>query len=294
MEILETMQTLEKNKYIIGVKDLEYLLLNKLSHQDLLTMYSINKSYNNLCNDNYFHYRLLNLYPETIHYKDYVSNEINENNENEINKRTRTWKNHYLNIVKYIDLLKRNYRYIYRAEDKSPELLYLVRQIVPSFYSYNKNIALRWASETGNLALVKYLVENGANIHDEDDFAFLMACGYGHLKTVKYLNEQGANMHVKNGRSLINASRSGHLAVVKYLIRCGLDIHSEDDASLILATLNNHLSVVKYLIDNGCNINAENNLLLIKAIKRDENWLEIFVGKDINIGDFEIIIRKKK
>ena len=151
METFEIMETLQKNKYIIGVKDLEYLLLNKLSHQDLLTMYSINKSYNNLCNDNYFHYRLLNLYPETIHYKDYVSNEINENetNENQIketNKRTRSWKNHYLNIVKYIDLLQRNYRYIYRAEDKSPELLYLVRQIVPSFYSYNKNRALRWAS----------------------------------------------------------------------------------------------------------------------------------------------------
>ena len=121
---------------LTGIRDLDREIVNKLSDKELLNICVLNKTYaERVCDDSYFRLRTEKRFPETVPYKDYVNPQ-----------RTRTWKNHYLNIVKYIDLLQRNYRYIYRAEDKSPELLYLVRQIVPSFYSYNKNRALRWAS----------------------------------------------------------------------------------------------------------------------------------------------------
>ena len=40
---------------------------------------------------------------------------------------------------------------------------------------------------TGHLEVVKYLVENGANIHGRDDLAIRWASENGHLEVVKYL-----------------------------------------------------------------------------------------------------------
>jgi hypothetical protein len=36
---------------------------------------------------------------------------------------------------------------------------------------------------------VKYLIENGADIHADDDYALVFAVSYGHLDVVKYLIE---------------------------------------------------------------------------------------------------------
>jgi Ankyrin repeat. len=46
------------------------------------------------------------------------------------------------------------------------------------------------------LVVVKHLVENGADIHEEDDYALYWASAYGHLEVVKYLVENGGNNHV--------------------------------------------------------------------------------------------------
>ena len=52
--------------------------------------------------------------------------------------------------------------------------------------------------ENGHLEVVKYLVENKANIHAKNDYALRLASGNGHLEVVKYLVENGANIHAKN------------------------------------------------------------------------------------------------
>ena len=49
--------------------------------------------------------------------------------------------------------------------------------------------ALRWASENGHLEVVKLLLENGANVHAYNDYALRLASEYGHLDVVKYLNQ---------------------------------------------------------------------------------------------------------
>ena len=59
-------------------------------------------------------------------------------------------------------------------------------------------IALRWASKNGHLEVVKYLVENKANIHAQNDEALRLASENGHLEVVKYLVENKANIHAQN------------------------------------------------------------------------------------------------
>ena len=234
---------------LTGIRDVDREILNKMSDNDFLQMCSLNRTYyENVCDETYFRIRTEARFPETIPYKDYV-------NENE-GKRKRSWKNHYLTIVKYIDLLQADYEYIYKSQDKSPELLYLSRQLVPSYEEYTENEALFYASRDGHFPVVKYLIEMGANIHDGDDYALRASSGYGHLQVVKYLVEHGANVNALHDDSLHMASEDGHLSVVKYLVENGADIHAENDYALRWAAGHGHLDVVEYLVKQGANLNA--------------------------------------
>ena len=262
---------------LTGIRDVDREIVNNLNDKDLLNMCIVNRTYSErVCDDSYFRLRTEARFPETVPYKDY----INEN-------KTRTWKNHYLTIVKYIDLLQRRYKYIYRAEDKSPELSYLVRQIVPGFYNkkyalikaskkgnlplvkylvdtgdyinieYNR--ALKYASQKGKLSVVKYLVEIGADVTAEDNIALQSASENGHLIVVKYLVEHGADITARNNIALLYASFFGYLELVKYLVENGADITIQDNYAVRYASSKGYLSVVKYLVENGADITAQNN-----------------------------------
>ena len=52
------------------------------------------------------------------------------------------------------------------------------------------------ASEHGYLEIVKYLVNNKANVHIGHNISLLLSIEHKHLETEKYLKEQGANIYV--------------------------------------------------------------------------------------------------
>jgi ankyrin repeat protein len=64
------------------------------------------------------------------------------------------------------------------------------------------NHALIYASMMGRLDVVKYLVENGADVTDINNSAVKYAARDGHLDVVKYLVEHGADVTDKNGMSM--------------------------------------------------------------------------------------------
>ena len=68
-----------------------------------------------------------------------------------------------------------------------------------------------------DLEVIKELVEEGANIHADNDFVLRWVAKKGHLDIVKYLVENGADIHVKNNYALRWAIENGHIDVVKYL-----------------------------------------------------------------------------
>lgn len=80
------------------------------------------------------------------------------------------------------------------------------------------------------------------------------ASQYGHLSIVRYLHENGADIHEKNDRILIEAIAFGHLSIVKYLHMNGVDIHIYNEYPLRIAAYHGHLDIIRYLHENGADI----------------------------------------
>ncbi len=262
------------NSFLTGNKDVDRTILQKLSDRELLIACQSNTyAQENVCDETFFRNLVFDRYPETIKYKDYV--------------KTRDWKNFYLSIVYYVDKLNIDYELNYFQErnelknkDLSPELEYLSRKIYNSPY---KKIQIEnrliWASEIGNLPVVKYLTERGANIHDLDDYALRQASINGHLPVVKYLVEHNANINAKVNTmddALTRAIRYGHLPVVEYLTENGADIHT-DNRALRTAVVFGHLSIVKYLKDKGVDIHGYDNEALQFAISYKHNDIKNYI-----------------
>ncbi|AGC02346.1 ankyrin repeat protein [Acanthamoeba polyphaga moumouvirus] len=48
---------------------------------------------------------------------------------------------------------------------------------------------------------------------------------------VKYLVENGANIHAENNHTLLCAHHNGYFEIVKYLVDCGVNIHTNNNAA---------------------------------------------------------------
>ena len=81
-----------------------------------------------------------------------------------------------------------------------------------------KNIALEEAAENNDLIMVKYLIDNGADIHAWHDMAVRWATRKGHLRIIKYLVSKGASIDIYKEEALGWAASVGYLDIVKYLV----------------------------------------------------------------------------
>ncbi len=82
---------------------------------------------------------------------------------------------------------------------------------------------LRQATTNNNLGLVKYLVEKGAriNLGGGGISALTIACDKGYNEIVHHLIEQGANIHYNNNEAVKIAVKQGYFTIVQYLIEHG-------------------------------------------------------------------------
>ncbi|XP_044736046.1 ankyrin-3-like [Chrysoperla carnea] len=94
---------------------------------------------------------------------------------------------------------------------------------------------LHYASQENNLAMVKFLVDEGCNINLETD---------GGLKPI----------HI--------AAREGNKDIVEFFVSKGLCINEPDKQNLTIlhyAVTTGQLEVIKYLIEKGADVNAKND-----------------------------------
>ena len=115
-------------------------------------------------------------------------------------------------------------------------------KILLSPYSYvNKRDSRGWtplsyAAENGHEAVVKLLLEKGAELETKDlhygRTPLLYAARNGHEAVVKLLLEKGAELETKNdaygGTPLSYAAENGHEAVVKLLLEKGAELENKD------------------------------------------------------------------
>lgn len=107
----------------------------------------------------------------------------------------------------------------------------------------NLNAALRFAAVRGNLEIIKYLISKNAN---EIQKAVRAAANHGHLETIKYL----ISLDVNNvNDALLYAGKNGYLDIIQYAISQGGDINK----ALQGAARGGQLEIVKYLLSQGAN-----------------------------------------
>ena len=131
--------------------------------------------------------------------------------------------------------------------------------------------ALIYAADNGNTHIANLLLENGANVNDQDNEGntpLMIASERGHPETVKLLIESGANMNAQDNykrTALMKASEDGRLEVVTTLLKKGADVNAKDKwnkTALMKASLNEHDDIVKLIEDH---IKEKKQEALLKA-----------------------------
>ncbi|MFE6075877.1 ankyrin repeat domain-containing protein [Paenibacillus sp. NPDC057886] len=110
---------------------------------------------------------------------------------------------------------------------------------------------------TNQQAVVKLLVEYGANLNVKDNPAILKAVRYGGEDSVRYLHEHGAQLnglnHVKS--SAYDEAYYGEKKNIAVLNDIGLDIRKYGGKTLRKAVSDHDMKTVQYLLDEGVDIN---------------------------------------
>ncbi|MEM9569659.1 MAG: ankyrin repeat domain-containing protein, partial [Bacteroidota bacterium] len=147
------------------------------------------------------------------------------------------------------------------------------RQLLEELYNnYNINVntknkyqstALIFSAYKGDLDCVKFLCQQGADIHARDEqgyTAMLYSALSGHLDCVEFLLQQGAKMNTKDkykNTALLLSTYQGHLNCVKFLVQKGADINirnTQRDTALLVSVYRGYVDCVKYLVQQGANI----------------------------------------
>ena len=147
-----------------------------------------------------------------------------------------------------------------------------VKNLINSGFKINtkdsrNNTALHVAVEHGNLEIVKFLLERGADVNAKNKSNLTPICTMGAdnentgIEILKLLIAKGADVNVPNEDKetlLMKASEDGSLEGVKMFLEAGANPNLRDDegqTALMLACEDGSLSVVKALLEAGAKPN---------------------------------------
>ena len=164
----------------------------------------------------------------------------------------RAVQNGHLNVVKYlveggVDIhANNNFAIRSAAANNRREVIDYLLNFTPNKEERKLmiDLALPNSSLSGNIDLVKYLLDLGANIHFDNELALRFALEEDLLDVAKFLIQQGANLDLVKNRQLVAASAEGRLETVKFLVENGAN---EINQALDAARQNNRLEVINYL-----------------------------------------------
>ena len=138
--------------------------------------------------------------------------------------------------------------------------------ISPAVYSSE----IHEAAKAGNLAQVKELINQGADINSISGYKETVlhyAAESGNLELVQWLVNRGANLNALDNdeKSIMHsAAESGNLRLVQWLIKQGFDINAKDylgKTSLHYAAENKRWELVRWLIEQGCDVNERDKTM---------------------------------
>lgn len=112
------------------------------------------------------------------------------------------------------------------------------------------DFAIGHAARLGNMDFLDFLIENGANVRAGGDRALRTAAAHGRLAALKRLHEKGSDPYAGNGTALVDAAAQGHMGVVKYLVEQGVKPTGPDHPSIHSARHHGFDEIADYLEDN--------------------------------------------
>lgn len=170
------------------------------------------------------------------------------------------------------------------TEDENLLNYLLKRRIDPDIKDSSGRTPLFYAINKNNFAFAKKILEFGANIKlasTKDNNILIYASRTGNLEMLKYLIENydlDPNEVGSNGKTvLMSGARSGNVEIVKYLVEDkGMDIDAKDEKGLtpIISALDSEdLETFKYLLEKSKNFDID--FLIKKAdVQKVEDILE--------------------
>jgi hypothetical protein len=117
------------------------------------------------------------------------------------------------------------------------EKIKLILNDIPNMNLVYPNIYDRYlciGAQYGYIEIVKYFIQNGANIHIKNELPLALASYNGYLEIVKYLVEKGANFHINDEYPMRLACTKGHSEIVKYFIEEGAYLYPFDDGEIFM------------------------------------------------------------
>jgi ankyrin repeat protein len=123
--------------------------------------------------------------------------------------------------------------------------------------SYQELPLIAWAAKNGEMALLNSLVKKHVNIDTKDykgNTALFWAAFYNKPDVVRYLIDEGADVKLKGGQLMVWAALNGYHDIVDKLLDKGLEIDTPNDkgwTALSVAIKYGKLDVIKYLLDKG-------------------------------------------
>ena len=224
---------------LTGNKDVDLKILNNLEDKDLVNLCSVNRYSRRLCNDEYFWLnRILKKFP-------YLSLEMLKQY-----KKDRRWADYYIKDLRKVaekSLIRDESILEKSSRDGRLDQVMVAINSGANPKNYQGVYALLLAANEGYLDIVKYLVENGANISEFKELALTEAINNNHLDIVKYLITLGDSSQEILDNALYAAINANNLPIVKYLIQQGADIYNNNDF-IMSAADKNHDEIVEYLI----------------------------------------------
>jgi uncharacterized protein len=147
---------------------------------------------------------------------------------------------------------------------------------------------LKEACCAGNLAMIKLLVEKGADINlPNNSYSWtplIFACNRNFLAGAKFLIENGANVNFQDCWQRTPLTLTTHPTAVLLLLSNGANVNLADEhgsTPLMCAAYNNNVAVVKALLRNGADINLTNTeKQTARAIAQRYNCLHIVAAID--------------
>ncbi|MEW6351666.1 MAG: ankyrin repeat domain-containing protein [Thermodesulfobacteriota bacterium] len=156
------------------------------------------------------------------------------------------------------------------------------------------------AAARGDLAAIKKLLEEGADVNGADDSqrrALPCAAAKGHLKVVRQLLEKGAVLSATDQDGLtplMNACEEGRFETVEFLLEKGADVNAQTrygSTALRKAIENQHPQIVKLLLHRAANVNRRlkdgSFILMSAAMTGNTEVVEELLqkGADVNARD---------